>query len=49
MLSRTEMAINVIKKFGFEHKKTIWFCNLCEKLKNTKDNDNLIRYYYSTI
>lgn len=29
-----KMMDNVIKKYGFEHKATIWFCGLVETCNN---------------
>ena len=29
-----EMMNNVIRKYGFEHKATIWFCGLVETCAN---------------
>ena len=29
-----EMMNNVIRKYGFEHKATIWFCGLVETCTN---------------
>lgn len=31
-----EMMDNVIKKYGFEAKATIWFCGLVEKSSNIR-------------
>lgn len=33
---------DVIRKFGFESKETIMFCNCCEMLDRNKDNVDLI-------
>ena len=37
-----EMQDEVIKRYGFEAKETINFCNLCEKYLNERNEKNLI-------
>lgn len=29
-MTREQMMDNIIKKYGFEDERTVWFCNLCE-------------------
>ena len=29
-MTREQMMDKIIKKYGFEDTRTIWFCNLCE-------------------
>lgn len=29
-MTREQMMDKIIKKYGFEDARTIWFCNLCE-------------------
>lgn len=29
-MTREQMMDKIIKKYGFEDERTIWFCNLCE-------------------
>ena len=36
MMTREQMMDAIIKKYGFEDTRTIWFCNLCED-KTTTD------------
>lgn len=35
-MTREQMMDNIIKKYGFEDARTVWFCNLCED-KTTTD------------
>ena len=35
-MTREQMMDNIIKKYGFEDVRTVWFCNLCED-KTTTD------------
>ena len=44
-MSREKMMDNVIKKFGFEHDFTIWFCKLCEK----EISDIQVRKFYTKL
>lgn len=38
MLTREEMQLNIIRKFGFENCITILFCRLCESENNYWNN-----------
>lgn len=35
-MTREQMMDNIIKKYGFEDARAVWFCNLCED-KTTTD------------
>lgn len=36
-MTREQMMDKIIAKFGFEDKRTIWFCRLCEDKTATDD------------
>ncbi len=40
---RKNLIDRMIKIYGFEHPSVIWFADLCERWKNTKDNDKVLR------
>lgn len=42
---KDEMMVNVIRRFGFEHKMTIWFAECCE----TMDGSPLLNAYICAI
>ena len=40
---RKNLIDRMIKIYGFEHPSVIWFADLCERWKDTKDNDKVLR------
>lgn len=36
-MNREQMQMAMVKKFGHEHKVTIWFCQFCEEHANATD------------
>ena len=40
---RKNLIDRMIKIYGFEHPSVIWFVDLCERWKDTKDNDKVLR------
>ena len=40
---RKNLIDRMIKIYGFEHPSVIWFTDLCERWKDTKDNDKVLR------
>lgn len=38
-MTRNEMMNSVVKKFGYEDSRTIWFFELCEQYPNTESNN----------
>ena len=40
---RKNLIDRMIKIYGFEHPSVIWFTDLCERWKNTKENDKVLR------
>ena len=36
---RNQLMDKIINKLGFEHKATIWFCNLCEEVELTEEKN----------
>lgn len=44
-----EMVDNVIKVYGFEHNKTIYFCKLAEKCLYSKINFKYVQKEYEKL
>ena len=40
---RKNLIDRMVKIYGFEHPSVIWFADLCERWKNTKENDKVLR------
>ena len=40
---RENLIDRMIKIYGFEHPSVIWFADLCERWKDTKENDKVLR------
>ena len=40
---RKNLIDRMIRIYGFEHPSVIWFADLCERWKNTKENDKVLR------
>ena len=40
---RKNLIDRMIKIYGFEHPSVIWFTDLCERWKDTKENDKVLR------
>ena len=40
---RKNLIDRMIKIYGFEHPSVIWFADLCERWKDTKENDKVLR------
>ena len=40
---RKSLIDRMIKIYGFEHPSVIWFADLCERWKDTKENDKVLR------
>ena len=40
---RENLIDRMIRIYGFEHPSVIWFADLCERWKDTKDNDKVLR------
>ena len=40
---RKNLIDRMVKIYGFEHPSVIWFADLCERWKDTKDNDKVLR------
>ena len=39
---REQLLTKIIRKYGFEHKKTILFANLCESYPDTTEYDRIL-------
>ena len=40
---RKNLIDRMIRIYGFEHPSVIWFVDLCERWKDTKENDKVLR------
>ena len=40
---RKNLIDRMVKIYGFEHPSVIWFEDLCERWKDTKENDKVLR------
>ena len=40
---RKNLIDRMIRIYGFEHPSVIWFTDLCERWKDTKENDKVLR------
>ena len=47
-MTREEMIDTVIKKFGFEDDRTIWFCRVCE-YPASPFNDKMVEISFNAI
>ena len=40
---RKNLIDRMVRIYGFEHPSVIWFADLCERWKDTKENDKVLR------
>ena len=40
---RKNLIDRMVRIYGFEHPSVIWFVDLCERWKDTKENDKVLR------
>ena len=48
-MSRKNMMAQIIKSFGFEDERTIWFIELCEEYPDTEHNNKCLEGIFGAL